>query len=71
MNYELRAGDPTAVARVINMAHRFQCRAVRVDSRTTGERTVAQFEFEGDEQQLARLRAQIDRIVEFERVFVA
>lgn len=71
MTYELRAGDPTAVARVINMAHRFQCRAVRIDSRTTDDVTVAHFTFEGDEQQLARLSAQIDRIVEFERVFVA
>ncbi len=71
MTYEMVVGDARTVARVINMAHRFQCRAIRVDSTTTGDVTNASFVFAGDAQQLDRLRAQIDRIVQFERIFVA
>jgi hypothetical protein len=68
---EMTVGDARTVARVINMAHRFQCQAVRVDSTTTGEVTKATFEIIGDAQQLERLAAQIDRIVQFERIFVS
>jgi thiamine pyrophosphate-dependent acetolactate synthase large subunit-like protein len=35
VTYEMVVGDPRTVARVINMAHRFQCRATRVDSTST------------------------------------
>lgn len=71
MTYDLEVGDPRTVARVINMAHRFQCRASRVDSTSTDTVTRAHFEFAGDEKQLDRLRAQIDRIVQFEKIFVS
>jgi hypothetical protein len=71
MNYELEVADPRTVARIINMAHRFQCMATRVDSHSTDEITKAHFEFSGDAVQLERLRAQIDRIAQFERIFVA
>ena len=71
MKYDMVVGDARTVARVINMAHRFQCQAVRVDSTTTGDVTKAAFEFTGDAQQLERLSAQIDRIVQFERIFVS
>jgi hypothetical protein len=67
----MTVGDARTVARVINMAYRFQCRATRVDSTSTGDVTSAHFEFAGDAQQLDRLRAQIDRIVQFERIFVS
>jgi hypothetical protein len=67
----MTVGDARTVARVINMAHRFQCRATRVDSTSSGDVTNAHFEFAGDAQQLDRLRAQIDRIVQFERIFVS
>ncbi len=70
MNYRLVVEDPRTVARVINMAHRFQCRATRVDARSTDTTTTADFEFSGPQAQLDRLRAQIDRIVEFERTFI-
>jgi hypothetical protein len=53
------------------MAHRFQCRATRVDSHSTDAVTKAHFEFAGTEAQLSRLRAQIDRIVQFEKIFVS
>ena len=53
------------------MAHRFQCRATRVDSTSTETVTTAHFEFAGDAKQLDRLRAQIDRIVQFEKIFVS
>jgi hypothetical protein len=33
--------------------------------------TTAHFEFAGDAKQLDRLRAQIDRIVQFEKIFVS
>ena len=71
MIYDLVVGDPRTVARVINMAHRFQCRAARVDSTSTETVTTAHFEFAGDEARLERLRAQIDRIVQFEKIFVS
>ena len=71
MKYDLVVGDPRTVARVINMAHRFQCRASRVDSTSSATETTAHFEFSGDEKQLDRLRAQIDRIVQFEKIFVS
>ncbi len=67
----MEVGDARTVARVINMAHRFQCMATRVDSKSTDTVTTAHFEFAGDPTQLERLRAQIDRIVQFERIFVA
>ncbi len=71
MKYDLEVGDPRTVARVINMAHRFQCRATRVDAHSTDDITRAHFEFAGDAAQLDRLRAQIDRIVQFEKIFVS
>jgi hypothetical protein len=71
MTYDLVVGDPRTVARVINMAHRFQCRASRVDSTSIDTVTTAHFEFSGDAKQLDRLRAQIDRIVQFEKIFVS
>lgn len=71
MTYDLVVGDPRTVARVINMAHRFQCRASRVDSTSSETVTTAHFEFAGDPKQLDRLRAQIDRIVEYEKIFAS
>ena len=70
MTYELTVGDPRTVARIINMAARFQCRAARVESTSDESVTKARFEFAGTDVQLSRLRAQIDRIVQFETVFV-
>jgi hypothetical protein len=71
VKYDLVVGDPRTVARVINMAHRFQCRASRVESTSSETVTTAHFEFAGDAKQLDRLRAQIDRIVQFEKIFVS
>jgi hypothetical protein len=71
VTYDLVVDDPRTVARVINMAHRFQCRASRVDSTSSATETRAHFEFAGDPKQLDRLRAQIDRIVQFEKIFVS
>ena len=69
MSAEIAVGDFTTVARIINLAHRFQCIPTRVESTTAGDRTNAKFEFAGEEKQLSRLRAQIDRIVQFESIF--
>jgi hypothetical protein len=68
---EVELGDPTTVARIINLAHRFLCSAVRVESVTDGAVTRARFEFSGEEKQLDRLRAQIDRIIQVETIFVS
>ena len=70
MNSEIAVADVTTVARIINLAHRFQCVATRVESKTDGAVTNAKFEFTGDAKQLQRLQAQIDRIVQFETIFV-
>lgn len=71
MNSEIAVADFTTVARIINLAHRFQCIATRVESRTDGAVTNAKFEFSGDEKQLSRLQAQIDRIIQFETIFIS
>lgn len=63
--------DPRIVARIINLAHRFQCRATKVDSSSDDAVTRARFEFAGPDGQLVRLRAQIDRILAFENVFAS
>ena len=70
MKSEITVADFTTVARIINLAHRFQCIPTRVESKTDGV-TNAKFEFSGDEKQLSRLQAQIDRIVQFETIFVS
>ena len=71
MTAQITVADFTTVARLINLAHRFQCVPTRVESTTDGAVTTASFTFAGDEKQLARLRAQIDRIVQFETIFVS
>ena len=70
MSCEIAVADFTTVARIINLAHRFQCVPTRVESTTDGPLTKAKFTFAGDEKQLSRLRAQIDRILQFETIFV-
>jgi hypothetical protein len=67
---EISVADFTTVARLINLAHRFQCVPTHVESNTAGAVTTASFTFAGDEKQLARLKAQIDRIIQFETIFV-
>ena len=68
---EIAVNDFTTVARIINLAHRFQCVPTSVSAQTDGPRTTASFEFAGDEKQLSRLQAQIDRIVQFESIFAS
>jgi hypothetical protein len=68
---EIAVSDFTTVARIINLAHRFQCVPTQVASTTDGGTTNASFEFSGDDKQLIRLQAQIDRIVKFESIFVS
>jgi hypothetical protein len=70
VNSEIAVADFTTVARIINLAHRFQCVPTRVESKTDGAVTNAKFEFSGNEKQLSRLQAQIDRIVQFETIFI-
>jgi len=71
MTYDIVVSDPTTVARIINAAHRFQCRASVVEAHSTEAGTQAHFEFVGNPTQLERLRGQIDRIIQFEKQFVS
>ena len=66
MTCELTLRDTRSVARIVNLAHRFNCRCTHIDA-TAGDRTTqARMAFAGPSASLARLRAQIERIVAYE-----
>jgi hypothetical protein len=67
MTCELTLRDVRSVARIVNLAHRFNCRCTHV-SANAGATVSARFAFTGAELALTRLRAQIDRIVAYETV---
>jgi hypothetical protein len=66
---ELTLRDVRSVARIVNLAHRFNCRTTHIQA-AVGEdaATSARFAFEGPPVALTRLRAQIDRILAYESV---
>ncbi len=67
MTCELTLREVRSVARIVNLAHRFNCRCTHVSA--NADTTVsARFAFDGGTVALARLRAQIDRIVAYETV---
>jgi hypothetical protein len=66
MTCELLLHDARSVARIINLAHRFNCRCTRIDARAGAGSTTASFAFEGPAIALTRLRAQIDRLLAYE-----
>jgi hypothetical protein len=66
MTYDMRLRDFRSVARIVNLAHRFNCRCTRIDANADAEATRASFAFEGPTAALTRLRAQIDRILAYE-----
>jgi hypothetical protein len=59
---DLTLRDVRSVARIVNLAHRFNCRTtqIAVQAETT---VTARFAFDGPDAALRRLRAQIDRIL--------
>lgn len=63
MTCDLTLRDARAVARIVNLAHRFNCRCTRIDVSSSSASTTAFFAFDGPAIALVRLRAQIDRIV--------
>jgi hypothetical protein len=63
---ELNLPDARAVARIVNLAHRFACRCTRISADTDTRGTKASMSFDGPPAALARLRAQIERIVAYE-----
>jgi hypothetical protein len=65
---DLTLRDARSVARIVNLAHRFNCRCTRIDASTNEELTTAFFAFDGPAVALTRLRAQIERIVSYESV---
>jgi hypothetical protein len=66
MTCDLQLRDARSVARIINLAHRFNCRCVRIAADAAPAGTTASFAFEGPDVALSRLRAQIARIVAYE-----
>jgi len=63
MTCDVRLRDPRSVARIVNLAHRFTCRCTRIDASDDGRATSARFAFDGPPAALARLQAQIARVV--------
>ncbi len=66
MTCDLQLRDARSVARIINLAHRFNCRCTKIAADSVGDGTAASFAFDGPEIALSRLRAQIARIVAYE-----
>jgi hypothetical protein len=65
---DLTLRDVRSVARIVNLAHRFNCRVTHLNAAVDDARTSAQFAFVGAPLALTRLRAQIDRILAYEEV---
>jgi hypothetical protein len=65
---ELTLRDVRSVARIVNLAHRFNCRCTHIQAAVGESVTSASFAFDGPAIALTRLRAQIDRILEYETV---
>ena len=68
MTCELTLRDVRSVARIVNLAHRFNCRCTHIQAAVGEAATSASFAFDGPALALTRLRAQIDRILEYETV---
>ena len=68
MTCELILRDVRSVARIVNLAHRFNCRCTKIDASTGDAGTTARFAFDGPPAALTRLRAQIDRVLAYEHV---
>ena len=69
MTCELTLRDARSVARIVNLAHRFNCRCTKIDAAESGDdRTAARMTFDGPALALSRLRAQIERILAYEAV---
>ncbi|HEY4439863.1 MAG TPA: hypothetical protein VGN14_05375 [Candidatus Elarobacter sp.] len=66
MTCDLTLRDARSIARIVNLAHRFNCRCTRIDATTDDEATRASLAFDGPALALTRLRAQIDRILAYE-----
>jgi hypothetical protein len=66
MTCDVTLRDTRSVARIVNLAHRFNCRCTEIDAKAEESATRARFAFDGPAPALARLRAQIARIVAYE-----
>ena len=66
MTCELLLHDARSVARIINLAHRFNCRCTRIAASSPAGDMFASLTFEGPAIALTRLRAQIDRVLDYE-----
>ncbi|HTW83895.1 MAG TPA: hypothetical protein VMD91_07505 [Candidatus Sulfotelmatobacter sp.] len=66
MTCEVTLRDFRSIARIVNLAHRFNCRCTRIDASADAQATKASFDFDGPTAALTRLRAQIDRILAYE-----
>ena len=68
MTCEVTLRDVRSVARIVNLAHRFNCRCTQIQASVGEGATNARFAFDGPPVALTRLRAQIDRILAYETV---
>ena len=68
MTCELMLRDVRSVARIVNLAHRFNCCCTAIEATAGVAGTSARFAFDGPPAALTRLRAQIDRILAYENV---
>ena len=66
MTCDLTLRDSRSIARIVNLAHRFNCRCTRIDAVAGDDSTRASMAFDGPALALTRLRAQIDRILAYE-----
>ncbi len=66
MTCDLTLRDTRSVARIVNLAHRFNCRCIAIDAQSGEDATRARLAFDGPPPALARLSAQIARIVAYE-----
>ncbi|MFN2460975.1 MAG: hypothetical protein ABR591_09845 [Candidatus Velthaea sp.] len=68
MTYEGDVRDPRSIARMINLAHRFDCSPVWIDAHAASGVTRVRIAFSGAPQSMTRLMAQIGKVVEDEAV---
>lgn len=63
MTYEGDVRDPRCIARMINLAYRFNCAPTTIDAQPADEWTRVRIAFSGAPESVSRLIAQIGKIV--------
>jgi hypothetical protein len=63
VTYEGDVRDPRCIARMINLAYRFNCAPTTIDAQPAAEWTRVRIAFSGAPESVSRLIAQIGKIV--------